>query len=485
MAVAVPQLDEAIDSLSAVASTGAPGVGAAAGAVALFDQVEQARRLAAVAAVDAMAHIESARAFYEHGHANARVMFAHIAGVSGSEAHRLDKIRRMIGDADLIHGEWRRGRLSVDKAALLGQAFANPRTRDRFLIDQRWFIKKARRFGYVRLKKIIARWIEVHDTDGPEPGPDPSFERRNARLSQDHFSKAWLLEASLGSMQGSLFNETLRAYLQAEFQHDWKVAEAIHGVDTCAELLARTHEQRMADALCQIAADAVNSDKPSAPVKRVHNIVWTAEAYEELLCRWVNAPARLLDPDRYNITDLDGRRQRHDRYGSHYSSLHRPRPTRRATRRHRVLLARLSRTHKQMRNGSPQTRSSRRAFKPSEWPPRLQTAQPVQRTRLHRHPLRQRRHHHHFSCRPNHPIIRHDGRFGAPVHLFAVVQQVGERNLGAADMHLGAMLEHVGHVCIQSHRRRVVRWNHIGSVARTQVGDERLPALDLHRRMGA
>ena len=62
----------------------------------------------------------------------------------------------------------------------------------------------------------------------------------------------------------------------------------------------------MADALSQIAADAVNSDKPSAPVKRVHNIIWTAESYEELLRRWVNAPARLVHPEKYNISDLDG-----------------------------------------------------------------------------------------------------------------------------------------------------------------------------------
>ena len=62
----------------------------------------------------------------------------------------------------------------------------------------------------------------------------------------------------------------------------------------------------MADALSQLAADAVNSDKPSAPVKRVHNIVWAAEAYEDLLRRWVDGASRILDPDTYRISDLDG-----------------------------------------------------------------------------------------------------------------------------------------------------------------------------------
>ena len=129
--------DQALETMSAVVCQGAPSVSTPAGAAGLIGGVERVRRLAAVAAVDVLAQIESSRAFYEYGHANARVMFAHVAGVSGAEAYRLDKIRRMIGAADQIAEVWRAGGLSVDKAAVLGRAFANPRSRDRFLHDQR------------------------------------------------------------------------------------------------------------------------------------------------------------------------------------------------------------------------------------------------------------------------------------------------------------------------------------------------------------
>lgn len=281
-------------------------VGSARQAAGLIDAVERARRLAAVAAVDALTAIDASRVYYEHGHASARVMFAHEAAVSSAEAFRLDKIRRMIAEAELIAHEWRAGGLSVDAAVLLGRAFANPRTRRRFLDDQRWFIKRARRFSFVKLKRLVARWIEVHDQDGSQPPVDPSFDNRYARLVQDHFAKAWRLEASLGSLQGSFFHEVLRAYVKAEFSKDWTEAEQIHGAAVCVDLLARTHSQRMADALCQIATDAVNSDRPSAPVKRVHNIVWSAESYEELVSRWAGARPRPLDADTYRITDLDG-----------------------------------------------------------------------------------------------------------------------------------------------------------------------------------
>ena len=58
----------------------------------------------------------------------------------------------------------------------------------------------------------MARWVDTHDQNGPKPDPDPSHERRNLTVSQDYFSKAWKLDGSLGSLEGSLFRngETIR-----------------------------------------------------------------------------------------------------------------------------------------------------------------------------------------------------------------------------------------------------------------------------------
>jgi hypothetical protein len=257
MPVAAPQSDTPIGqanlSLCTVVAHGAPLMTTSKHSNDSNEAVELARRLSAVAAVDVIAAIDASRSFYDHGHASARVMYAHIADVSGAEAFRLDQVRRMITDADLINRAWRNADLSIDKAALLAKAHANPRTRDRFLLDQKWFLKQARRFGMKRLFKIVARWLEVHDQDGPTPPPDPSFERRKAWLVQDHFSKAWKLDAELGSMQGSIFNQIFRAYVKAEFDHDWTQAEQVHGNETCVDLLARSHEQRCADAAVRCA----------------------------------------------------------------------------------------------------------------------------------------------------------------------------------------------------------------------------------------
>ena len=296
----------AVGSLRGLVTSGASAVSTPNQAADAIDRIDCVRRLATVAAVDVLEQIHSSRAYYEHGHANAVVMYAHIAETSGGDAHRLDKIRRMVNDCDQINDVWRIGGLSVDKAVVLGRAFANPRTRERFLTDQRYFLKHARKLGFKRFERRVARWLEIHDCNGPDPAPDPSHERRNFSMTQDYFSKAWKLDGSLGSLEGSFFHEAWQAYTEAEFNHDWDRAEQIHGNDTCRDLLDRTDAQRRADALCQMARDAVNSDKPSAPVKRVHNIVYSAETMEEQIRRWVDGPARMLDPDTYNITDIDG-----------------------------------------------------------------------------------------------------------------------------------------------------------------------------------
>ena len=55
-----------------------------------------------------------------------------------------------------------------------------------------------------------------------------------------------------------------------------------------------------------IVADAVNSDKPSAPVKTMHNVVWSADTFEEMIRRYAGLAAQAFDPDTYRCETLDG-----------------------------------------------------------------------------------------------------------------------------------------------------------------------------------
>jgi hypothetical protein len=298
----------ALLALSEATETGAPLITGVDSADRAIQIAERLRRLAAVTVVDTMQAIDASRIFVDQGHSSARTMVGHLAGLSGADAFRMDRVRRMVhGDrADHIARSWAAGELGVDQAVLLGKVYANRRVRDRFIDDQVWFLAQARKLSWKRFERKIARWVELADDDGSAPAADPTHESRAASLSQDHFSTAWHLRAQLGSAAGSRFNEVFAAYVDAEFKLDWDNAQAVHGDATTLEVLERTDAQRRADALCQMAEDAAANTASSVRVKRVHNIVWQGDTAEELFRRWNGLPLQRLSPDDYGVTDLDG-----------------------------------------------------------------------------------------------------------------------------------------------------------------------------------
>jgi hypothetical protein len=89
--------------------------------------------------------------------------------------------------------------------------------------------------------------------------------------------------------QGAELREILDRYVDAEFKADWEAAVARLGEEVLArggiskEDLDRTDAQRRADALVKIFRDAAAADGSAVPVGWVHNIHWSAAAYEEML----------------------------------------------------------------------------------------------------------------------------------------------------------------------------------------------------------
>ena len=308
--------DEVVAALGGLVDVGVLSVGSIDEVGALVGAAELARRLAAVSMVDVIEAADRSRLFREQGHASARVLAQHLEGLSGSEAFRLDRTRKMVyaADAELVAKSWRAGELSVDQAAVLAKVYANRRVRERFLADQSRFVSQAQRLSFRRFEQRIARWVRLVDDDGPEPKPDPSHERRDAKITKDHFAQAHHLTAVLGTLAGARYDEIFTAYCDAEFAVDW--AEAVERLgegNVTADDLRRTAAQRRADALCQMAEDAAANPNTSVRVKRVHNIVWTGETAEAVFARWFGVNRDLnvedygLGIDRFQVTDLDGR----------------------------------------------------------------------------------------------------------------------------------------------------------------------------------
>jgi hypothetical protein len=101
-------------------------------------------------------------------------------------------------------------------------------------------------------------------------------------------------------------DEILQHYLQAEWQADWDKARAEHGDQATVEHLPRSAAQRRADALWRIFQDAASTEPGATAPKFVHNIVWDAASFEQMLTE-LDGRARLpLDPETHRCETIDG-----------------------------------------------------------------------------------------------------------------------------------------------------------------------------------
>jgi hypothetical protein len=117
---------------------------------------------------------------------------------------------------------------------------------------------------------------------------------------------SWMMHGTFGSEMGGSISEIFQHYLHAETLADWEKARAELGDAAAADNLPRTIQQRRADAFWQIFQDAAANPNGGVPIGFVHNVVWTQEAYEEMLRRLAGAESTPLDSTNVPCRTLDG-----------------------------------------------------------------------------------------------------------------------------------------------------------------------------------
>ena len=102
--------------------------------------------------------------------------------------------------------------------------------------------------------------------------------------------------------------EIFEQYIEAELAADWEKAKAELGGEACFADLPRTDAQRRADALWQIFQDAAAAEPGAVAPGYVHNIVWDATTFEEMVARLDDQHVpQPLDHETYRCETLDGR----------------------------------------------------------------------------------------------------------------------------------------------------------------------------------
>jgi hypothetical protein len=273
---ALAQLDAALDALAAVELSPSD----VDQAVDLARRVEAAGRRVRAKQVEVVEVIEARGLHVPDGHGKAAVMVGAVGRLSEREWKRRDRARRMFAEMPAVKIGMATGRIGACQVDRLSLVFVNPRVQAEFVAIDAHVARLASVLTYEELDRRLTNWVRQVDEDGTADRARRAHENRRARLTQD-FDGGWELLCLIGGVTGAQMHSIFRAFVEAEFQADWAEAREVHGEGTKVEHLARTFDQREADAIARIfefAANAFAAAPGGAPIDTT--IVMDSETFE-------------------------------------------------------------------------------------------------------------------------------------------------------------------------------------------------------------
>ncbi len=246
------------------------------------------------------------------GHGSAKIMVRHVARLTEAEALARSKTARLGRHLSKVTAAWEAGEVSTCAVRALGRVDANPRVMAAMRQREDEFLSDAKTMSAKSFAHKVHRWARLIDEDGPTPPNERNHAKRDARLVQNPWDLSWDLTGVFASAQGAELKEILDRYVDAEFEADWAEVKARLGPDglfgdgISKHDLQRTDAQRRADALVRVFREAAAADGSAVPPGWVHNIHWSAAAYEEMLAAMDHDRAPRFDPDTFMCRTEDG-----------------------------------------------------------------------------------------------------------------------------------------------------------------------------------
>ena len=280
-------------------------------AVVWIDRLEHLGRRIDAAKSALVGEITRSRFHLTDGHGSPRIMVRHVAKLS--EAESLNRTRAAEACADLpkVEAAWQAGTLPTSAANTLGRVHANQRVAPALEARQDEFIADATTMSSKSFASKAHRWERLIDEDGPEPANERNHNNRDTSLRPNPNDLSWELKGFFGSVQGAQMREIFDRYIDAEFSADCAAAKAADIAaggtgDITKPDLDRTDAQRRADAFFRIFLDAAAAPDGAIPPGFVHNIHWSASAYEEMLHAIDDNRPPAFDPDTFMCRTDDG-----------------------------------------------------------------------------------------------------------------------------------------------------------------------------------
>ncbi len=174
---------------------------------------------------------------------------------SDPRINRCVRNARLCRDAPQVLDALREGRITVDRVDVLGRAHANPRVRDQLVGFVDDFVDHAAGVPHRVFELMVRNWVNYIDLDGAHRDAEAAHDARHLVIA-DSDDGTMMFHGEMTGVQADQFRTVLDAYVHAEFLIDHHHALACHGNSYTKDQLARTHRQRLLDALVHIALDA-------------------------------------------------------------------------------------------------------------------------------------------------------------------------------------------------------------------------------------
>ncbi len=223
--------------------------------------VETVRRQAEALLAAMTAHVDSTGSYADDGHRNTVCWVRAVTNCSRSDAALRVRTARMVGDLPTVGDALVNAHLGTSQINQFVRLHANDRARPKLGPAAPLLIEHGSLLPYEDFRKVCQRFEQFADPDGAHRDHETS--RANRYISFTPDGAGFHLRAQGDALSGSIVEEVLARFAQAEFDKDWADGVALHGDKMCAALLARTHRQRRFDAfihICRTAGEAMSTD---------------------------------------------------------------------------------------------------------------------------------------------------------------------------------------------------------------------------------
>ncbi len=190
------------------------------------------------------------------------------------------RLGRVVRDMPLVDAAWSAGDISIDHVRRLA-GLRNRRTIAAFARDEATLVEAARTTTFDQFAQALEYWTLRNDPDGAEQSDIDRHDRRRVSLDQT-FGGSYSGAMFLDPISGEIICGELQRLEQELFDADWAEAKNRLGCDPKLVDLARTPDQRRADALVEMAKRSATMPQGGKQPKPLFTLLLGADAFSHL-----------------------------------------------------------------------------------------------------------------------------------------------------------------------------------------------------------